>query len=113
MVKAASQTFDDLFSFACGYMKLEKDYFWSLTPAEFALILRGHTKRSEEDQMLALYNTRTIAYYSMVPHVKDIPSIEKFMPLPIDELIKKDKKPKAQHPWSNLSEKELKEKFGD
>lgn len=93
-------------------MGLDKDYFWSLTPGEFALILRGFNKRDSEIQMTDLYNTRTIAYYSMVPHVKDIPAITKFMPLPIDEKIKANKEVKI-HPWADLTEEELKKKFGD
>lgn len=99
-----------MFSLACGQVGLEKDYFWSLTPAEFALILRGYYKKENERSMTDLYNTRTIAYYCLVPHVKDIPSIEKFMPLPLDKKLKK----KAPiHPWADLSEEELKKRFGD
>ncbi len=95
--------------YACGYLGLDKDYFWSLTIAEFSLISRGRNNRMKDEQMLDLYNTRTIAYYSVSPHVKKLPSIEKFMPLSIDKVGKVTKK----HKWANLSEKELANKFGD
>lgn len=63
--------------------------------------------------MVDLFNVRTLAYYSMLPHVKDLPKIEKFMPLPIDDMIKNNSKKRVQHPWAELSEDELREKFGD
>lgn len=95
--------------YACGYMGLDKDYFWSLTIAEFSLISMGFNKHKRDDQMMELYNTRTISYYSVLPHVKKLPSIEKFMPLPIDKISKT----KKVHAWAELSEEELRIKFGD
>lgn len=65
----------------------------------------------EDSQMMDLYNTRTVAYFSMLPHVgKNPPSIEKFMPLPID---KKGDENKQAHKWAELSEIELSKRFGD
>lgn len=104
-------TFDDLFSLACGEIGLRKDDFLSLTPSEFFLIVRGYNKRMEDEQMMLLYNTRTIAYHCVAPHVKDLPSIEKFMPLPTDN-IKSQAKAKT-HEWAELPEEELQKRFGD
>lgn len=95
---------------ACGYLGLRLDYFYSLTVGEYSLIAKGITKRMEDSQMMDLYNTRTVAYFSMLPHVKNPPSIQKFMPLPIDEQGGGDKQ---SHKWAELSEIELSKKFGD
>lgn len=60
--------------------------------------------------MFALITTRTVSYFSTLPHMKEKISMAKFMPLPIDKL---NEKPKTEHPWASLSEEELKEKFSD
>ena len=60
--------------------------------------------------MFSLVNSRTISYFSMLPHMKEKISMSKFMPLPIDKL---NEKPRVEHPWSSLTEEELKAKFSD
>ena len=68
-------------------------------------------KRRTEEVEERLFNTRTVAYTSVSPHLPKNMTIEKFMPLPTDKKYK-SKKGKV-HEWSKLSESELAKKFGD
>jgi len=96
-------------SYACGYLGLDINYFWGLTIAEFHLISLGAIKRIHEQQLSDLYNTRTIAYFSVAPHSKKMPPIEKFMPLPTD----KEQSVRKEHEFAKLSETELAKIFRD
>jgi len=62
----------------------------------------------EDDRLFQLQNTRTLSYFSVLPHSKNMPTMEKFMALPGDKVRERRK-----HKWADLPEEELAKRFGD
>ncbi|AUC13831.1 hypothetical protein BTO06_01100 [Tenacibaculum sp. SZ-18] len=71
---------------ACGELGLSIDYFYSLTPRQFANILIGYRRKEEIKEKGEWQRTRLSIFYCLLPHTdkKDF-SLKDVFELPWDE----------------------------
>ena len=69
---------------ACGELGVAVEEFWNMTMRELINVVHGARAKQKVEYENGWSQTRYIAYYSMVPHLKNPPPMKDMLPLPWD-----------------------------
>lgn len=76
---------DGLMQIAVGEMGMPPQQFWNCTMRELLNGIIGFRRLSYNEFVNSWERTRYIAYYSLMPYIKDIKSMTSLLPLPWDK----------------------------